>query len=98
LFAGLISNNGQMPAAVGSLEKMLATGPLCKHAADLRPSLKIMAAENVTLIDLDKKVENVTSINVHKIEKCNPINVVKKIKRISSVSADEEKHTPRRSR
>jgi len=52
---GLVSNAGQEPPAVGRLEEMLSSGPLCRHAADLRPCVKVLTRGNPDL-QLDTKV------------------------------------------
>uniref|UniRef100_A0A2P2IBG7 Fatty-acid amide hydrolase 2-like n=1 Tax=Hirondellea gigas TaxID=1518452 RepID=A0A2P2IBG7_9CRUS len=54
--SGIVSNAGQEPQALGELQKMLATGPMARHAADLRPALKVMAAGNAALLKIDTKV------------------------------------------
>ncbi|KAF2354022.1 Amidase signature domain [Trinorchestia longiramus] len=53
---GIVSCEGQVPMATGNLLKMLSTGPMCKHAADLRPMLRVLAANNAPLLDIDTKV------------------------------------------
>jgi len=40
---GLVSNQGQYPTSQDAEVKLLATGPLCRHAEDLMPLLRVMA-------------------------------------------------------
>ena len=41
--SNLISNSHQHPPAIGIQDKMLATGPLCRYASDLRLMFKIFS-------------------------------------------------------
>lgn len=55
--AGVVSNDGGEPKAVGTLDRiMLGTGPMTRHAVDLRPALAVMAAGNSALLSLRLKV------------------------------------------
>jgi len=40
---GIVTNEGQYPAAEGDSDQLLATGPLCRRAEDLMPILRILA-------------------------------------------------------
>src|SRR3954465_4050669 len=40
---GVVTNEGQFPAAEGESDRLLATGPICRRAEDLMPVLRILA-------------------------------------------------------
>jgi fatty acid amide hydrolase 2 len=40
---GVVTNEGQYPAAEGDSDRLLATGPLCRRAEDLMPLVRILA-------------------------------------------------------
>src|SRR4051794_34107601 len=44
---GLISNEGQFPAAEGGAERVLTPGPICRRAEDLMPVLEILAGHEL---------------------------------------------------
>ncbi|XP_069696684.1 fatty-acid amide hydrolase 2-like isoform X2 [Periplaneta americana] len=54
---GIVSNHGQHPYPPEELESFLSIGPMCKHAVDLLPTLRIIAGKNVDKLQLDKKVD-----------------------------------------
>lgn len=55
---GLVSNKGQYPPARDdSLDFCLVAGPMCRYADDLSPMLRIMAADNLSLVQLDEPVD-----------------------------------------
>ena len=54
--AGIVSNLGQEPVARGEACEFLVTGPMSRHASDLAPMLRVMAAANVHRLKLDEKV------------------------------------------
>ena len=54
---GIVSNTGQFPIAENEALTFLATGPMCRHACDLIPMLKVMAGPaDCSKLKLDKKV------------------------------------------
>ena len=58
----VVSNEGQHPPATGGQVELLATGPLCRYAEDLLPSLRIMAGPNASMLKLDTKVNTKSSL------------------------------------
>ncbi|XP_015113822.1 fatty-acid amide hydrolase 2 [Diachasma alloeum] len=55
---GVVSNDGQYPSAQTDEQKdLLAIGPMCRFATDLKPILKILAGENAEKLDLNAKVD-----------------------------------------
>lgn len=54
---GIVSNLGQLPKAQGDILVFLGTGPMCRHATDLLPMLKVLAGDNVSKLKLDTPVD-----------------------------------------
>ncbi|XP_034949962.1 fatty-acid amide hydrolase 2 [Chelonus insularis] len=55
---GIVSNHGQYPCPHCEEQyKLLAIGPMCRYAGDLKPILKIIAGENASKLNLDEKVD-----------------------------------------
>lgn len=54
---GIVNNGGQLPLAHGVHEDFLVTGPMCRHAKDIIPMLKVLAEKKVSILRLDEKVE-----------------------------------------
>ncbi|MCL4134447.1 UNVERIFIED_CONTAM: hypothetical protein GTU68_002197, partial [Idotea baltica] len=65
--SGIVSNHGEEPEAVGALQSYLVTGPMCRFTVDLIPMYKVLAASNVHLLSLDKKV-NLKEIKIYYME------------------------------
>ncbi|XP_023715933.1 fatty-acid amide hydrolase 2-A [Cryptotermes secundus] len=59
---GIVSNRGQHPCPSEEQESFLGVGPMCRFAADLLPTLRIIAGTNVDRLQLDAKVD------IHKIQ------------------------------
>jgi fatty acid amide hydrolase 2 len=58
LIAGIVSNDGQYPSAHSDdQDQLLAIGPMCRYAQDMRLTLKILANKNSDLLKLDQKVD-----------------------------------------
>ncbi|XP_037091608.1 fatty-acid amide hydrolase 2-like [Pollicipes pollicipes] len=53
--AGVVCNAGQLPLATGELDTFLVTGPMCRHAGDLLPLYRVLAAPNLHLLALDRR-------------------------------------------
>jgi hypothetical protein len=53
---GIVSNQGQHPFPSEEQEGFLGVGPMCRFAADLLPTLRIIAGKNVNRLQLDTKV------------------------------------------
>lgn len=53
---GIVSNRGQHPCPSEEQESFLGVGPMCRFAADLLPTLRIIAGRNVDRLQLDAKV------------------------------------------
>lgn len=54
----IVSSEGQYPIPWSQQQKdMLSLGPICRHAKDLRPLLKVMAGKNAGLLRLDEPVD-----------------------------------------
>lgn len=54
----IVSNKGQFPMPFSSeQDAFLGIGPMCRHAEDLKPILKIICGEKVALLNLDKPVD-----------------------------------------
>ncbi|CAH0400888.1 unnamed protein product [Chilo suppressalis] len=61
----IVSNDGQYPPPVTDLRNsFLGTGPMTRHAVDLKPLLGIMAGENSTKLKLDQPVD-ITKLKVY---------------------------------
>lgn len=58
---GLISNWGQVPEVFGRLSELLTTGPIVRHAKDLRFLFDLMLGQNVEKIN---KVPDLKQIRV----------------------------------
>lgn len=77
---GLVSNSGQYPNAPLGGQELLATGPICRYASDLRTLLKVlMSGENEvseklkTEVDLSKiKFYSISSNNAFLVSKVSP--------------------------
>ncbi|XP_011304576.1 fatty-acid amide hydrolase 2 [Fopius arisanus] len=55
---GIVSNDGQYPNAQTDEQKhLLAIGPMCRFATDMKPILKILAGKNIDKLNLDAKVD-----------------------------------------
>ena len=54
---GIVDNSGQLPLAHGVINEFLVTGPMCRHAKDLLPMLKVLAEKKEGLLTLSKPVE-----------------------------------------
>ncbi|KAF7380722.1 hypothetical protein HZH66_014098 [Vespula vulgaris] len=55
---GIVSNDGQYPSAHSDDQnQLLAIGPMCRHAQDMRPVLKVLADKNAEILNLDDKVD-----------------------------------------
>ena len=54
---GIVDNSGQLPLAHGVINEFLVTGPMCRHAKDLLPMLKVLAEKKEALLTLSKPVE-----------------------------------------
>lgn len=63
----IVPNEGQYPTASGGQIDLLATGPICRYAADLVPVLKIMAGPSVASLKLDIQVD-LSKVNVFSME------------------------------
>lgn len=57
---GIIDNSGHEPVAFGTRETMLSTGPMCKHAEDIRPCFKVLTQDNASMLEVDKKVSSIS--------------------------------------
>jgi hypothetical protein len=55
---GIVSNRGQHPFPSKEQEDFLGVGPMCRFAADLLPTLKIIAGKNIDRLQLDTKVSS----------------------------------------
>ncbi|XP_038604356.1 LOW QUALITY PROTEIN: fatty-acid amide hydrolase 2 [Tachyglossus aculeatus] len=55
--SGVVSNQGQFPLAAGAQEKYQSTGPMCRYAEDLVPTLRVMAGPGIHRLKLDHKVQ-----------------------------------------
>jgi fatty acid amide hydrolase 2 len=54
----IISNEGQYPRPMAEHQKLfLGTGPMCRHAVDLKPMLKILTDKNAKMLRLDEPVD-----------------------------------------
>ena len=54
---GLVSNEGQLPVAVGDINNMLVTGPMSRFAVDLPLIFRvILSPQNRSRVQLDKQV------------------------------------------
>ncbi|KOC67138.1 Fatty-acid amide hydrolase 2 [Habropoda laboriosa] len=54
----IVSNDGQYPSAQSEdQDRLLAIGPMCRHAQDLLPILKVLANKNVDMLRLNEKVD-----------------------------------------
>ena len=56
---GVVDNKGQFPNGHGLIQEYLVTGPMCRHADDLLPMLKVMAGEGRKKLKLDEPVSKV---------------------------------------
>jgi fatty acid amide hydrolase 2 len=56
--SGIVSNQGQHPCPSAEQEDFLGVGPMCRFAADLLPTLRVIAGKNVDRLHLDTKVGN----------------------------------------
>ncbi|KAJ9597825.1 hypothetical protein L9F63_011320 [Diploptera punctata] len=54
---GIVSNFGQYPVPSEEQDGFLGIGPMCRFAADLLPTMKIIAGKNVDKLRLDEKVD-----------------------------------------
>ncbi|KAK2585314.1 hypothetical protein KPH14_009997 [Odynerus spinipes] len=55
---GIVSNDGQYPSAQSEdQDRLLAIGPMCRYAQDLKPVLKILANNNAEKLNLDDEVD-----------------------------------------
>ncbi|KAL3273273.1 hypothetical protein HHI36_014727 [Cryptolaemus montrouzieri] len=53
----IVSNDGQYPpSASANQESFLGVGPMCRHAEDLLPLLKVVAGKNASKLQLDEDV------------------------------------------
>lgn len=53
-----MSNDGQYPSANSEdQDRLLAIGPMCRYATDLKPILKVIAINNSSKLKLDTKVD-----------------------------------------
>ena len=57
----VVPNEGQHPPATGGQVELLTTGPMCRYAEDLLPSLRIMAGSSASKLRLDTKVNTKSS-------------------------------------
>lgn len=55
-YLGIVSNQGQHPVPSEEQEGFLGVGPMCRFAADLLPTLRIIAGKNADRLQLDAKV------------------------------------------
>ncbi|XP_078045638.1 fatty-acid amide hydrolase 2 [Augochlora pura] len=54
----IVSNDGQYPSTHSEDQaQLLAIGPMCRYAQDLKPTLKILANKNAHLLRLDEDVD-----------------------------------------
>lgn len=54
----IVSNKGQFPMPFSSEQNsFLGIGPMCRHAIDLKPMLKIISGQKSALINLDEPVD-----------------------------------------
>ncbi|XP_031844644.1 fatty-acid amide hydrolase 2-B [Nomia melanderi] len=54
----IVSNDGQYPSTHSEdQDKLLAIGPMCRYAQDLKPILKVLANENAKLLHLNENVD-----------------------------------------
>jgi fatty acid amide hydrolase 2 len=63
--SGLISNWGQVPETTGRLAEFLTTGPIVRHAEDMRLIFDVLLGENVTKIN---KVPDLKTIRIFYME------------------------------
>ena len=58
---GIVDNGGQLPLAHGDHNKFLVTGPMCRHAKDIIPMLRVLAEKKESILRLNERVamENV---------------------------------------
>jgi fatty acid amide hydrolase 2 len=54
---GIVSNRGQHPVPSEEQDSFLGVGPMCRFAADLLPTLRIIAGKNIDKLKLDTKVD-----------------------------------------
>ncbi|XP_076281890.1 fatty-acid amide hydrolase 2 isoform X1 [Lasioglossum baleicum] len=65
---GIVSNDGQYPSTHSEdQDQLLAIGPMCRHAQDLKPTLKVLANKNAHMLNLDKNV-NLSEIEFYYME------------------------------
>jgi hypothetical protein len=55
-YLGVVSNRGQCPYPSKEQEEFLTVGPMVRFAADLLPTLRIIAGKNIDKLKLDTKV------------------------------------------
>lgn len=53
----IVSNEGQWPMPHDEQKSFLGVGPMSRYAIDLKPSLKIMAGQNASKLNLDEPVD-----------------------------------------
>ncbi|KZC04565.1 Fatty-acid amide hydrolase 2 [Dufourea novaeangliae] len=54
----IVSNDGQYPSAQSEdQDRLLAIGPMCRYAQDLKPTLNILANKNAHILRLEEKVD-----------------------------------------
>nr|XP_033341813.1 fatty-acid amide hydrolase 2 [Megalopta genalis]XP_033341823.1 fatty-acid amide hydrolase 2 [Megalopta genalis]XP_033341832.1 fatty-acid amide hydrolase 2 [Megalopta genalis]XP_033341838.1 fatty-acid amide hydrolase 2 [Megalopta genalis]XP_033341847.1 fatty-acid amide hydrolase 2 [Megalopta genalis] len=55
---GIVSNDGQYPSTHSEDQaQLLAIGPMCRYAQDLKPTLKVLANKNAYLLRLNENVD-----------------------------------------
>lgn len=66
-YLGIVSNDGQYPSAHSEDQnQLLAIGPMCRHAQDMKPILKVLADKNAEILNLDDKVD-ISKIKVNEM-------------------------------
>lgn len=54
----IVSNKGQFPSSTDTeLDQYNVTGPICRYAVDLLPTLKVLAGKNAVKLRLEKQVD-----------------------------------------
>lgn len=57
-FLGIVSNEGQYPNPHHEeQDRLLSLGPMCKNPFDLMPMLRVLAGKNISMLNLDSKVD-----------------------------------------
>lgn len=63
----IVSNGGQSLSIGGVYDDLSVTGPMCRYAIDLMPMYKVLAAGNVSKLNLDEKVD-ISKLKIYYVE------------------------------